>query len=378
VPDPLGLYVHVPFCAARCGYCDFNTYTAAELRGGVRRDGFARVLAAEVALQAARLGDDRRPVDTVFFGGGTPTLLPPEDLAAILGTIRDQLGLAADAEVTTEANPESVHPASLAALREAGFTRISLGMQSAAASVLATLDRVHTPGRAIAAAHEARAAGFEHVSLDLIYGTPGETDEDWERSLDAVLEAQGDHVSAYGLQVEAGTRMAAQVRRGELPAPDDDAMARRYERADERLSAAGLRWYEVSNWAADDDARCRHNLGYWRSSDWLAVGPGAHGHLGGRRWWNVRHPSAYAERVGRGEVPVTGEEVLDEQTRRFEAVMLEVRLDDGLDPDLLSDAGRRAASRLRGDGLLEDAGGRLRLTRAGRLRADAVVRDLTD
>lgn len=371
-----GVYVHVPFCATRCGYCDFNTYTPAEARGA-SHDGYAAGALAELALARRVLGERAPRVETVFFGGGTPTLLAPASLAAILRAIDDAFGLAPSAEVTTEANPESVTPASLAALREAGFTRISLGMQSAAPHVLATLDRTHTPGRAAAAAREAREAGFEHVSLDLIYGTPGESADDWRASLDAALAAEPDHVSAYALIVEPGTRLAAQVRRGALPAPDDDATADRYELADRVLGEAGLSWYEISNWAAGADAACRHNLGYWRGGDWWGVGPGAHSHVGGVRWWNVLHPSAYAERLAAGASPAAGRETLDEPTRRLERIMLELRLADGLPLDMLDAAGRVAAERAAADGLADRVGDRLVLTLRGRLLADAVVRALT-
>jgi oxygen-independent coproporphyrinogen-3 oxidase len=378
---PFGVYVHVPFCATRCGYCDFNTYTASELgsdRAG--RGGYVGAVLAELALARRVLVEAAPPAETVFFGGGTPTLLAPAELAAILDAIRETFGLAPDAEVTTEANPESVSPASLAALREAGFTRISLGMQSAVPHLLATLDRTHTSGRAGEAAREARAAGFEHVSLDLIYGTPGEPDDDWRASLDAALAAEPDHVSAYALIVEPGTRFAAQVRRGALPAPDDDALADRYEQADAVLAAAGLSWYEVSNWAARDDAACRHNLGYWRGGDWWGVGPGAHSHVGGVRWWNVLHPSTYAARLAGGESPAAGRELLDDETRRVERVMLELRLADGLSLDVLDATGRAAAQQAAADGLADSHAlateDRIRLTLRGRLLADAVVRSL--
>jgi oxygen-independent coproporphyrinogen-3 oxidase len=373
---PFGVYVHVPFCATRCGYCDFNTYTAAELTDDTGRGGYVGAVLAELELARRVLGDATPPAETVFFGGGTPTLLAPGELAQILGAIEATFGLALGAEITTEANPESVDPASLAALREAGFTRISLGMQSAAPHVLATLDRTHTPGRAVDAAKEARAAGFEHVSLDLIYGTPGESDDDWRASLDAALAAEPDHVSAYALIVEPGTRLAAQVRRGGLPAPDDDALADRFEIADETLAAAGLRWYEVSNWAVDEAAACRHNLGYWRGGDWWGVGPGAHSHVGGVRWWNVLHPSTYSGRLAEGASPAAGRELLDEDTRRVERVMLELRLAEGLPLDVLDDAGRAAAHQAAADGLATLAADRLRLTLRGRLLADAVVRAL--
>jgi putative oxygen-independent coproporphyrinogen III oxidase len=373
---PFGVYVHVPFCATRCGYCDFNTYTAAELTDPHGRGGYVGAVLAELALARRVLGDAAPPAQTIFFGGGTPTLLAPGELAEILRAIDDTFGLAPGAEVTTEANPESVYPASLAALRAAGFTRISLGMQSAAPHVLATLDRTHTPGRAAQAAREARAAGFEHVSLDLIYGTPGESDDDWRASLDAALAAEPDHVSAYALIVEPGTRLAAQVRRGALPAPDDDALADRYELADATLAAAGLGWYEVSNWAAADDAACRHNLGYWRGGDWWGAGPGAHSHVGGARWWNVLHPSTYAARLADGASPAAGRELLDADTRGVERIMLELRLAEGLALDVLDDTGRTAARQAAADGLAVLADDRLRLTLRGRLLADAVVRAL--
>ena len=366
----------MPFCAHRCGYCDFNTFTAAELPGGGAQAAFAAVAARELDLAAGAVG--AREVSTVFFGGGTPTLLPPEDLVGLLDGVRERFGLAAGAEVTTEANPESVDPRTLAVLREGGFTRVSVGMQHAAPHVLATLDRVHTPGRAAEAVAEARAAGFEHVSLDLIYGTPGETAADWALTLETALAAGPDHVSAYGLEVEPGTALAARVRRGELPVPDGDAMADRQAEADVAFEAAGLTWYEVANHAATPAARCAHNLGYWHSQDWWGIGPGAHSHLDGRRWWNVKHPSAYARRLAEGASPAAGGEELDAATRRFERIMLEVRLADGLELALLSPAGRRAAERLAADGALELTADRAVLTLHGRLTADAVVRDLTD
>jgi len=369
-----GVYVHVPFCASRCGYCDFNTYTPAE---GVVSDGYADVVLAELARAVDVLAGAPPPqVDTVFVGGGTPTLLSPAELGRILAGIDKAWGLAAGAEVTTEANPESVDPAALRGLRSAGFTRISLGMQSAAPHVLAVLDRRHTPGRAAAAVAEARAAGFDHVNLDLIYGTPGEAPEDFSASLGAVLDAGVDHVSAYALIVEDGTRLAARMRRGELPYPDDDVAADRYLAAEAALSAAGYSWYEVSNWARGPAARCRHNLLYWTGGDWWGLGPGAHSHVGGVRWWNARHPNAYAARLAQGRTPAQAREVLTAEERHTEEVMLALRLASGLP---LSTVDGAAAARARGGGLLDPdayAAGRAVLTLRGRLLADAVVRDL--
>ena len=379
--DSFGIYVHVPFCASRCGYCDFNTYTATELGGDGTRESYVETVLAELAL-ATRVLDGAAPaVSTVFFGGGTPTLLPTDDLARILDGIDKTFGLQPGAEVTTEANPESVAPASLHALRRAGFTRISLGMQSVAPHVLTTLDRRHTPGRATEAAAQAREAGFDHVNLDLIYGTPGERAEDFAASLDAVVRAGVDHVSAYSLIVEDGTRLAARVRRGELTAPDDDDAADRYLAAEERLTAAGFGWYEVSNWTRSADAACRHNLGYWRGDHWWGLGPGAHSHIGGVRWWNVRHPTPYARLLGQGHTPAQAREVLTAEQRHVEDVMLRVRLAEGLALRHLTERGQAAAVRSVDQGLLDPAAhaaGRAVLTLRGRLLADAVVRDLVE
>ncbi len=378
---PFGLYVHVPFCATRCGYCDFNTYTSDELGPGANRAEYAGTAIAELRQAADLLGPDLPTVETVFVGGGTPTLLPADDLAAVLAEIHRLFPVAPHVEVTTEANPETVHPDYLERLRSAGFTRVSLGMQSAAEHVLAVLDRRHTPGRAVEAAHEAKTAGFEHVNLDLIYGTPGESNADWATSLDAVLHAPVDHVSAYALIVEEGTRLARRISRGELPMPDDDVLADRYEQADATLKTAGFEWYEVSNWATDDAARCRHNELYWANANWWGVGPGAHSHIGGVRWWNVKHPAAYADRLAAGLSPAQDTELLDDADRALETVMLGLRLREGLPLDKLSDVGRRRAGEAVDRGLLDRRAhdeGRAVLTDRGRLLADALVRDLTD
>jgi oxygen-independent coproporphyrinogen-3 oxidase len=363
---PFGVYVHVPFCTTRCGYCDFNTYTDL---GGLQ-GGYADAVVSELRLARQVLGDPP-PVSTVFLGGGTPTLLPPGDLARVLRAIDDHLGLAPGAEVTTEANPDSVTADDLDRLREAGFTRISFGMQSAVPHVLAALDRTHTPGRPQQAVAEAKAAGFEQVSLDLIYGAPGESDADWQTSLDAVLAAEPTHVSAYALIVEDGTRLGRQVARGEVSVADDDAMADRYLMADEALS--GLGWYEVSNWGEP----CRHNLTYWQGGDWWGAGPGAHSHVGGVRWWNVKHPTAYVQRLAEGS-PAQAREVLTDEDRRVERVLLELRLRSGLPREVLLEAGSAAAERYVDQGLLVEQDARLVLSTQGRLLADAIVRDLVD
>jgi oxygen-independent coproporphyrinogen-3 oxidase len=382
---PFGVYVHVPFCRTRCGYCDFNTYTAVELgaRAGqtsASQADYPELIARELDLAAKVLPAARTQVSTVFFGGGTPTLLAPERLGGIIRRIDDGFGLADDVEVTVEANPETVGPAELEQLRAQGVTRISFGMQSAVPHVLRVLDREHQPGRPLDCVRWAREAGFEHVSLDLIYGTPGESDDDWRRSLTAAIGAGPDHVSAYALIVEDGTRLAAKVRRGEIAAPDDDAMADRYLIADEMLTQAGFEWYELSNWAKTFDSRSRHNLLYWTGGEWWGFGPGAHSHVGGVRWWNVKHPSAYAARLAEGHSPAAARERLTDAERRMEEIMLRARLAEGLPLTLLTDAARVESQRLVAGSLIDPsahADGRLVLTPRGRLLADAVIRDLT-
>ncbi|WP_034265903.1 radical SAM family heme chaperone HemW [Actinospica robiniae] len=379
--QPFGFYVHVPYCATRCGYCDFNTYTASELGGGASQAGYAHSAIEEIRLARRSLGEAYVPVETVFFGGGTPTLLPAADLVAMLKAIKAEFGLSAEAEITTEANPESVDERYLVELAEGGFNRISFGMQSARPHVLDVLDRRHTPGRAEQCVRWAYDAGFEQVNLDLIYGTPGESDQDWRASLESVISAYPDHVSAYSLIVEEGTRLSARIKRGELPMIDDDVHADRYLMADQLLAEAGYRWYEVSNWAVSEDAHCRHNLLYWTGGHWWGVGPGAHSHIGGTRWWNVKHPSAYTQRLDAGLSPGHAREVLSPEDRRIERILLELRISDGLDLTLLTEKGRAAAQRALEEELVEPlpfADGHAVLTRRGRLLADAVVRDLTD
>jgi len=363
-----GLYLHVPFCATRCGYCDFNTYTPGEL--DMAPVAYLDSLARELSMT----GVDRE-VDTIFIGGGTPSLLGADGLGRILTMVRDNFDLAPDAEITTESNPESTSPAYFDGLLDAGFTRVSLGMQSASADVLQVLDRTHTPGRAVAAAREARDAGFEHVNLDMIYGTPTETDDDVLATLDAVLSAGVDHVSAYSLIVEDGTAMARKVRRGELPAPDEDVYARRYEMIADRLEGAGFSWYEVSNWAKPG-GECRHNEIYWRDGDWWGAGPGAHSHLGNRRFHNVKHPARYAAMLAAGALPIAGEELLSAADRHTEALMLGLRLRDGVPLSWIEPAGHEVVDTFVDRGLLHRVDDGVALTDAGRLLADGIITDI--
>jgi putative oxygen-independent coproporphyrinogen III oxidase len=379
VASRFGVYLHVPYCSVRCGYCDFNTYTLTELGPGASTATFADQALAELDLAVTVLGAHARPVDTVFVGGGTPTLLPPADLVRCVDGIRQRFGLAPGAEVTTEANPDSVTPGDLEELAAGGFTRVSIGMQSVVPHVLRTLDRTHEPARVATAVAGARAAGLA-TSVDLIYGTPGESLADWRASLDAAVALEPDHVSAYALVVEEGTRLATQVRRGEVPMPEGDDEADKYELADEVLAAAGFDWYEVSNWSRTAGGRCRHNEGYWRGDAWWGVGPGAHSHVGGVRWWNVKHPRTYGARLESGASPAAGRETLTAEQRHDEEVLLGVRLRDGLPLTALDADGRAAVAWLVADGLVDGHAAvgdrRVVLTRRGRLLADAVVRRL--
>ncbi len=395
------MYVHVPWCASRCGYCDFNTYVPG-LIAGTGPQTFADDAITEIRLARQILGDDAPVVSTVFFGGGTPTMLEARELVRILDAIDAEFGLAPDAEVTTEANPESVDARYFTTLRTGGFNRISLGMQSAVSSVLRILERQHSPGRAVAAAQEAFGAGFDQVSLDLIYGTPGESDDDWQRSLDTALSSNPTHVSAYSLIVEDGTAMGRKVARGDLPAPQEDVLAKRYEMADAAMLASGLQWYEVSNWARrsssggapdirldsessatvspDFDARCRHNMLYWRSDNWWGIGPGAHSHVGGVRWWNVKHPATYAKLLSEGRQPVNDYELLSVGDRQVEDVMLRLRLREGVALESISVQLRPKAAELAEQGILDRRrleSDQLVLTDRGRLLADLAVRLLT-
>ncbi|MDQ2847450.1 MAG: radical SAM family heme chaperone HemW [Actinomycetota bacterium] len=377
----LSMYLHVPFCATRCGYCDFNTYTLPELTDGgsaTSPESWLDAALAEISLagRTLRAIGDERAVSTVFVGGGTPSLIGAGPLVTLVNAVRNEFGLTDDAELTTEANPESTDQHFLAGIVAGGFTRLSLGMQSVAPQVLATLDRTHTPGRPTQVVQCARDAGIRHVNLDLIYGTPGESDADFQASLAAAIAAGVDHVSAYSLIVEPGTRMAKQVATGALPMPDDDVLADRYLLADRALSAAGFGWYEVSNWATSPAARCRHNLAYWRGDDWWGIGPGAHSHVGGVRWWNVKHPAGYAQRLTDGGTPAHSRELLTAAARHTEEVLLRLRLVEGLPSDTLDGAAQRQASLEAADGLLDPtalAAGRLVLTPTGRLLADGLA-----
>ena len=386
------LYVHVPFCVSRCGYCDFNTYISPDLGLGASHESYADTAIKELEFAAEALeqsGVEPKPLHSVFYGGGTPTLLAAQDLNRILQRARELFGIVPGAEITTEANPDSLSLEAVERLAEGGFNRISIGMQSSVSHVLKVLERTHNPDNVSAAAQWVRDANLQ-LSLDLIFGTPGESLADWQRSLDAVLEIRPDHVSAYGLIVEEGTKLAAQIRRGVYPNTDPDDQADKYLATEERLAAAGYRWYEISNWAYDPHQRgihrSQHNLAYWRDQDWWGIGPGAHSHMAGVRWWNAKHPAAYASRILDNISPAIGREVPDAEARLLEKIMLGVRLSEGLEVSVLTqqpepDAQMALAEtrRLAEEGLIEPAAlddGRIIPTLKGRLLDDAITRQL--
>ena len=376
-------YLHIPFCRVRCGYCDFNTYTATEL-DGVSQAGYADTLIREIRLSSDVLSASNstpRALKTVFFGGGTPTQLPAVDLVKMLTALRDEFGIVSKAEITTEANPDNVNRSYLTELVDGGFTRVSFGMQSAVKSVLKTLERTHQPENVPTAVAAAKSVGLS-VSVDLIYGAPNETLEQWRQSLAAAIEMEPDHISAYSLIVEEGTKLARQIRTGESPEPDEDLQADKYELAEQMLSEAGYRWYEVSNWSKAEEFASQHNLAYWQGQDWWGYGPGAHSHFGGVRWWNVKHPSAYAGKLGAEQTPAAGREILSDVTRLEERILLEIRIRSGLLIEVAKQVNEKASNFIAGfiaDGLIEPAEalrGNLVLTLKGRLLADSLVGQL--
>ncbi|MGS2663866.1 radical SAM family heme chaperone HemW [Corynebacterium glucuronolyticum] len=371
-----GLYIHVPYCTVRCGYCDFNTYV---LGSDDALPAYHEALEKELELATAQLeatgGMPADGVSTIFVGGGTPSVLGGQGLARILDAVSHTLKIAPGAEVTTEANPESTSPEFFSTIRSAGFTRVSLGMQSASPHVLRVLERQHSPQRALDAAREAIDAGFEHVNLDLIYATPGETDDDLRRSVKLALSTGIDHLSAYSLIVEEGTALNRKVQHGELPMPSEEIMADRYEIISHMAEEAGLSWYEVSNFAKPG-GECLHNMGYWRSEPWWGAGPGAHSFVGKHRWMNEKLPARYAERLGRGELPVRSEETLTDEDRYVEEVMLRLRLSEGIRRAAVHDNGQVQIDRYIAAGLLEESGGQVRVTREGRLHADGIAADI--
>lgn len=385
---PFSLYVHVPYCSVRCGYCDFNTYAQDDFGDGVNLNTFADEAIAELDFAHSVLqnsGAEITPLQSVFFGGGTPTRIPSTDLVRILQHAVSLFGLSSHAEVTTEANPDSVDEEDIQILADGGFTRISFGMQSAVPRVLKILDRTHTPDNVPKVVRWAQQAGLQ-ASVDLIYGAPGETLSEWEQSLRAAVSYHPDHISAYSLIVEEGTKMWARIRRGELYMPDDDAMADMYLLADRILGESGYQWYEVSNFSTDISTRSTHNLAYWHNVNWWGIGPGAHSHWGGTRWWNVKHPLAYSQRIRQQISPAQAREVLTPDQQHFEDVMLRLRIREGMtlrelqgQNQMSEDLLHQKIQWLEKQGLIEAVeplNPRVVLTLKGRLLGDAVTREL--
>ena len=371
--DPgLGVYAHIPFCRHRCHYCDFNTYEGQDSI----HDAYVDALVRHIELHDSGHG----PATSVFFGGGTPTLLPPPHLARILEAIRERVGVAPDAEITVEANPETVDEESFAALLVAGFNRVSIGVQSLVPHVLLGLGRTHSASSALAAIAAARRAGFEDVNADLIYGSQWESTEDWRRSLDGIIAAGPDHISAYALTIESGTPLATLVATGRISDVDPDVQAERHSIASELLGAAGYHRYEVSNWARPGRAS-RHNVLYWSAGDYLGFGAGAHAHIDGERSWSVRLPREFIARVTRGQPVEAGGEALDEDARAGEALMLGLRLASGIDLDGFTvrfgpaalAARRPEIKRLEARGLLTREAGRVRIPEEHTLVANEVA-----
>jgi len=383
VSQRLSFYIHIPYCVKRCGYCDFNTYTPSELRSGDLSADISGVSEGYIDRVLKEIDQARSEVNvaivpTIFFGGGTPTLLQAHDLNRVIAKIKSEFEVSKDCEITIEANPDTVTEDLLTKLREGGFNRISFGMQSAVPHVLATLDRTHKPEGVNKSVELARKTGFDHISVDLIYGTPGESIADWEISVNSALSMAIDHISAYALIVEAGTKLSNQVKRGEIVMPADDETAEKYRIADDLFASAGFNWYELSNWAKPG-GECRHNINYWNGSNWWGVGPGAHSFLGNERWWNVKHPSVYQERIDSGLSPKLAGETLTLENRNDEKIMLQIRLVDGIDLNSLTSVqNANAAKYLESDHISHShwSQGRVVLTQSGRLIADRIVREL--
>lgn len=392
------VYVHVPFCLRRCGYCDFNTYTATDMGAGASRGNYANMVVREMRLVRdwqREHGIDEPAASTVFFGGGTPTVLRAADLVKMLDAIRELWGIADDAEITTEANPDTVDADYVKELADGGFNRISFGMQSAVPSVLKTLDRTHTPANVAAGVEAANAAGMRS-SVDLIYGAPGESLDDWRTSVSTAIDLGVNHISAYALTIAPHTKMGRRIAAGTLPTPDDDDEANKYEIVDDLLSAAGLEWYEISNWARLG-YESRHNLGYWRNVDWAGLGPGAHSHYNrcladssgetgettsaplGLRSWDIAHPKLWGQSIIDGKVPWDGSERISHEEHLEETIMLGLRLRGGLDLALLGDTVDMTRIRpMENEGLITIHGGRVVPTRTGRLLNDTVIERFFD
>ena len=377
----LAFYIHIPYCIKRCGYCDFNTYTPNELQitTGLNdiSNSYIDLLIKEIEFARAEVGENVA-VPSIFFGGGTPSLMQASDIGRVISTIKNRFNLSAEAEITMECNPDTVSKDSLTQFKEVGVNRLSFGMQSAVKHVLETLDRTHNPDNLLQVTNWADQIGFKEISVDLIYGTPGESISDWQTSIDAALSLPITHISAYALIVEEGTKLAAQIKRGQVNPVDDDLAAEKYLIADQAFTSAGFDWYELSNWAKPNSAS-KHNLAYWLGDNWWGAGPGAHSHLNGRRFWNVKHPNLYKEKIESNQSPMAGSESLEELQRESERLMLSLRLPTGVAKKTLNEQQLLELSEYVESGHLDQSNwneGRATLTVDGRLIADRILRQI--
>ena len=376
----LSFYVHIPYCVKRCGYCDFNTYTPAELQIS---DGLSQISNSYIDLviqeiEQARLAVGEATVPTIFFGGGTPSLMEASDIARVITKIKNSFKLRDDCEITLETNPDTVDKQKLAAFKDSGINRISIGMQSAVGHVLKTLDRTHNPQNLPQVTQWAREVGFKDISVDLIYGTPGESLSDWQVSIDAALALPINHISAYALIVEEGTKLANAIKRGEIGNVDDDLTAEKYLMADQAFSKAGFTWYELSNWSKAN-GESKHNSAYWLNQNWWGVGPGAHSHINGKRWWNVKHPNLYKTKITNNESPVLDQEILEPIQIESERLMLSIRLPSGVSKQSLSNEQLKILQPYVESGALDLnnwSAGSVSLSLNGRLIADRIVREI--
>ena len=369
---PFSLYVHVPYCSKRCGYCDFNTYTPSELDRDDQIDSWLQSAIKETIFARRILGEELK-VDTIFFGGGTPSLLDASVVKEFLNNVSKHFTLKKDLEITLEANPDTITQSKAEDWLKAGINRISLGMQSSAKNVLQVLDRTHNPANVLTSVEILKKAGFENFSLDLIYGTPGESLEDWSKTLKDSIAINPPHISAYSLVIEPGTKMGSQLSRGEIKAVSDDDAADKYQLAEKMLTENGYSWYEISNWAKENK-ECQHNLNYWKGNNWWGIGPGAHSHINGVRWWNQKLPKNWRESLDQDQSPALARENLTNEQIRNEEVMLLSRLKTGIDK---ADFDQKNVEKLIKDKLVNEVSGKLELTLEGRLLADVVFRQLT-
>jgi len=377
----LAFYIHIPYCVKRCGYCDFNTYTPAELQltEGLTQisNSYIDLLVKEIEFARNQVGESAI-VPSIFFGGGTPSLMEASDIKRVITAISEQFKLDPIAEVTLETNPDTVTKEKLKQFFEAGINRISFGMQSSVLHVLKTLDRTHNPENLPQVTKWASEVGFKEISVDLIYGTPGESKQDWQQSIDSALALPISHISAYALIVEEGTKLAAQIKRGEIAKPDDDLTAEKYLMADQAFTTAGFNWYELSNWAKPN-SQSKHNLAYWLGHNWWGAGPGAHSHINGKRFWNVKHPNLYKQKIQANETVILDSEVLEGSQIESERLMLSIRLPQGVAKNTLNNQQILELTDYVNSGHLDQENwnlGRATLTLDGRLIADRIVREI--